>query len=73
MFIVYLVHQVYCLHWGTTAEKGLYHYSQEHLVVCSLATAKGVHTMQWGETVKYIYLIKDQEHMSCQRWLSVLL
>jgi len=47
MFIVYLVHQVYCIHCGTTAEKGtsevLYHYSQEHLVVYSLATAKGVH------------------------------
>ena len=24
--------------------KYLYHYSQEHMVVCSLATAKGVHT-----------------------------
>jgi len=35
----------------------LYHYSQEHLVVCSLATAKGVHT-NGGETVKFIYLIK---------------
>ena len=48
MFLVYLVHQVYCIDCGTTAEKGtvrcLYHYSQERLVVCSLATAKGVHT-----------------------------
>ena len=39
---------IYCIDCGTTAEKGtvrcLYHYSQERLVVCSLATAKGVHT-----------------------------
>ena len=47
-FKVYLVHQVYCIHCGTTAEKGtsevLYQYSQERLVVCSIATAKGVYT-----------------------------
>ena len=63
MFIVYLVHQVYCIHCGIPLQRRvpvgcLYHYSQERLVVCSLATAKGVHTSGGNLTVKFIYLIK---------------
>ena len=73
-----LVHQVNCIHCGTTAEKGtsevLYHYSQEDLVVYSLATAKGVHTS--GGKCKVYLPDKGTRSiiiMSCQRWLSVLL
>jgi len=49
MFIAYLVHQVYCIHSGYHCREGipvrcLYHYSQEHMVVYSLATANGVRT-----------------------------
>jgi len=57
VFIVYLVHQVYCTHCGTTAEKGilrcLYHYSQERLLVYMYSLA-AAHT----SGVKFIYLIK---------------
>ena len=35
----------------------LNHYSQEHMVVCSLVTAKGVRT-SGGKTIKFTYLIK---------------
>jgi len=50
----------------------LYHYSQEHMVVCSLATAKGVHT-SGGNCKVNLPDKSDQVHMSCHRRLSVLL
>jgi len=48
-FIAYLVHHIYCIHCGYHCKRKvlircLYHYSQEHMVVYSLATAKRVHT-----------------------------
>ena len=62
MFIVYLVHQVYCVHCGATADKGT-----SELFVLLQSRAPGVllrlllqlreFTPVW-RTVKFIYLIK---------------
>ena len=71
LFITYLIHEVYCIHCGYHCKrkvpvKCLYHYSLEHMVVYSLATAKRVHT-SGGEAVEFIYLIKGTRSICFNR------